>query len=61
MKPEMHDGWGMHDPRQEGTGDREAYLSTLSAMASSWISTTKSDHAQVASRLLPTMAYYSLL
>ena len=26
MKPEMHDGWGMHDPRQEGTGDREAYL-----------------------------------
>ena len=26
MKPEMHDGWGMHDPRQEATGDREAYL-----------------------------------
>ena len=26
MKPEMHDGWGIHDPRQGGTGDREAYL-----------------------------------
>ena len=30
MKPEMHDGWGMHDPRQEGTGDREAYLGMYS-------------------------------
>ena len=30
MKPEMHDGWGMHDPRQEATGDREAYLGMYS-------------------------------
>ena len=36
MKPEMHDGWGMHDPRQEGTGDREAYLAAEAVSLSPW-------------------------
>ena len=31
MKPEMHDGWGMHDPRQEGTGDRKPFPAPMNS------------------------------